>query len=202
LCSGSHKTSRTDPSSMHHSRHGPHDRPAPTSQRYAEDDRLRDEPASTLVRVSQKHDYPIDTNHSLSTAQRRCQDSIFSEIHLTTSVGPCLRKAIQPRKIHKHIPERQHSLLLPRWPSRRPLSSISEGSEPCSQSWREASLTPCGLRASHNMVATGGHLARLVRLHRSLRRRLSSCGNRCKKSMAGVMKSFVDMKRRSSNVMA
>lgn len=202
LCSGSHETSRTDPSNIHHLRHGPHDRPAPTSQRNAEDDRPRDEPASTLVRVSQKHDYPIDTNHSLSTAQRRCQDSISSETHLTTSVGPCLRKAIQPRKIHKHILERQRSLLVPQWPSRRPLSSISEGSEPCSQSWREASLTPCGLRASHNMVATGGYLARLVRFHRSLWRKLSSCGKSCKKSMVGVKKSFVYVTRRSSNVMA
>lgn len=202
LCSGSHKTSRTDPSSLYHSRHRPNDRPPPTSQRNAEDDRPKDELASTLVRVSQKHDYPIDTNHSLSTAQRRCQDSVSSETHLTTSVGPCLRKAIQPRNIHKHVLERQHSLLVPRWPSRRPLSSISEGSEPCSQSWREASLTPCGLRASHNMVATGGHLARLVRFHRSLWRKLSGCGNSCKKSMVGVKKSFLYVKRRSSNVMA
>lgn len=201
-CSGSYKTPTADRASIHESRDGPHYRPALKSQRNAEDDRQRDEPASTLVRVSQKHDYPIDTNHPSNTAERECQDSVTSETHSTTSVEPCLEKAIQLRKIREPILEWQHSLLLPRWPSRRPLSSISERSEPCLQSWREASLTPCGLRASHNMVATGGHLARLVRLHRCLRRKFSSYGNSCKKSMAGVKKSFVDVKRRSSNAMA
>ncbi|KAM0552666.1 hypothetical protein ACHAPJ_007763 [Fusarium lateritium] len=197
-CIPSHEDERCDPLGMHPSKDDLCHRLIRGSHKMVCDAPRRSLPASPSSHVPREDNSPIDKNNAPDTAQRKHKNSRSFEGHQTSSDRAYIQTTKPPNTTYKHIAGGQRSLLTAQWQSRRPLSSISEVSEAQRQSWREGPLSPSLLGTSPDMMVSGGGLARLVKLQQSLWRRLSSCGNSCKRSISDAKKSVVDAKKRSA----